>query len=462
MRYGVNTVIIGIFVTVTLILLGVNYLGAFPTIPKPSNDINERISMFLQLDHPYIHKGSSGEVVLNTKIIGGDAPAVDRAPLNLVLVIDRSGSMSEKGKIEYAREAAKHIISGLGEKDRLSVVAYSTDVELLFPVQFLVNKERAKSVVNSLYPTDSTNLSGGLINGIGQLENIERKGYLNRVVLLSDGLANAGITDYGELVKIASSASEKGIHVTTIGLGVSYDEDLLTGLAEYGAGNYYFVESPSQLAGIFDREFGQLASTVAKDPVFTLTLAPGVTVKDVYGYTYETTDDGKVRIKLGDFYSGQERNIMVKLSAPSEKVGESSLVTARLDYEDVLGDNEQVSRAREVRYEVTEDSELVAKKENKEVTARRIFVDAAVMYDQAASAYEDGDRDEAVRQMNSALANVKTLLKSSPNDPEVLEQEAEIMDALSTLGAESAPAPASPEGKGLIKGFKQDARQMQK
>ena len=113
MKYGVNTIIVGLFLVVCLTLLGVQFLGAFPTIPKPSNNINERLSWFLQLDHPYIHKGSNAEVLLNTKIIGSEAPVIERAPVNLVLVIDRSGSMSEKGKIEYAKEAAKQIISGL-------------------------------------------------------------------------------------------------------------------------------------------------------------------------------------------------------------------------------------------------------------------------------------------------------------------------------------------------------------
>ena len=462
MRYGLNTIIVGVFLIVCLTLVGVNYLVAFPTIPKPENNIAERLSWFLNVDHPYVHKGSSGDILLNTKIVGKEAPSVDRAPLNLVLVIDRSGSMNEKGKIEYARAAARQIISGLGEKDRLSVVAYSTDVEVLLPIQLLSDKERATSVVNSLYPTDSTNLSGGLVSGIGQLERLERKGYVNRVILLSDGLANAGITDMGELTKIASSAAENGIHVTTMGLGVNYDEDLMMNLAEYGAGNYYFVESPSQLAGIFDREFGQLASTVAKDPVYTLTLAPGVSVKEIYGYRYETDKDGKVKIKLGDFYGGQERNILVKLNAPAEKAGEKSLVTARIEFEDVLGDNSTVSHEQAVRYEVTEDEKLVAEKENKEVTTRRVSLDAAEMYNQAAAAYEEGDHQEALSNLGAAMSNVERAKKSSPHDPKILEQEAEIREALEALSMDSAPMPSSPEGQGLIKDFKYDAREQMK
>jgi hypothetical protein len=86
MKYGVNTIIVGLFLVIVVTLAGVKYLGAFPTIPKPSTNSTERLSWFLQLDHPYIHKGSNGEILMNINIKGNEAPLVDRAPLNLVLV----------------------------------------------------------------------------------------------------------------------------------------------------------------------------------------------------------------------------------------------------------------------------------------------------------------------------------------------------------------------------------------
>lgn len=247
-----------------------------------------------------------------------------------------------------------------------------------------------------------------------------------------------------------------------MGLGLNYDENLLTGLAEYGAGNYYFVESPSQLAGIFDKEFGQLAWSVAKDPVFTLALAPGVSVSDVYGYAYETTKDGKVRIKLGDFFGGQERNILLKLKAPAGKTGDYLLATARLEYGDVLGDDGAIYHEQEITYSVTEDIKEVSANENREVTARGISVYAASRFYEATFAYEKGNSAQALSYIQSAYDSVVELNKSSPGNPETLKQEAELRKALSTMTVDSAPAPSSPEGKRLIKDQKAKARQQQK
>ena len=269
MKVSSKLVLIMVFLLISAIVIGSRYLVAFPTIPQPNTVKTDTVLWNANLSHPYITKGSDGEVLLNLNVEGRDMRSTKRAPVNLVLVIDRSGSMSDVGKIEYAKEAAKKIISGLDKRDRLGIVAYSTYVELLFPIQFLNEKDRAVSVVDSLYPTESTNLSGGLTEGINQLKTLtalqSRDRYINRVIILSDGLANVGITDIGELSRISSQAAESGIHITTMGLGLHYDENLMINIAEYGAGNYYFIESPTQLASIFEREFGEMLATVARD-----------------------------------------------------------------------------------------------------------------------------------------------------------------------------------------------------
>jgi Ca-activated chloride channel family protein len=292
---------------VVAILVGTSFLTAFPTIPKPTGSSDGSLRWDLKLANPYVLQGTNDELVLNLHIKGEEIIVGERPPMNLVLVLDRSGSMSERGKLEYAKKAANEIISSLSSYDRLGIVAYSTNVELLYPIQILEDKRIARNVVNSLYPTNSTNLSGGLIKGINQIESVLNKDYLNRVVLLSDGLANAGITNISQINKISRRASENGISITTMGLGANYDENMLTNIAEYGAGNYYFIESPTQIASIFNKEFGQLVRTVAKNPRIKLHLEPGVKIKDVSGYKY-FEKDGNIEINPGDLFGGQERN----------------------------------------------------------------------------------------------------------------------------------------------------------
>ncbi len=453
-----------IFLCLFVLMVGGRYLVAFPTIPpppeNPTNTDTDTVSWDVKLSHPYVHQGSDGEVLLNLYIKGQEVRSTKRAPVNLVLVIDKSGSMSEVGKLEYAKEAAKRIISGLGSGDRLAVVAYSTGVQLLYPIQFLKDKESAISVVNSLYPTNSTNLSGGLITGIDQLKLHKGDSFINRVILLSDGLANVGITDIGQLGRIASQAAENGIHITTMGLGLNYDENLMMNLAEYGAGNYYFIESPTQLAGIFEKEFGQIIATIAKDPVIYLSLAPGIQLKNIYGYTH-TIKDGKVQINLGDLFSGQERNILIKLNAPTDKPGKHGLATASLEFTDILKNSQAVQLQKELAYECTEDKNKVAANEDKEVTTRGVSVDAAYDLYQATGEYEKGNRKDALDTIKGALRSIVELNKSPQRSEATVKQEAELRGAMEEISV-AAPVPASDAGKKLIKEYKAKAREQQK
>jgi Ca-activated chloride channel family protein len=463
MKIGKRTYIIGILFLLLAVAAGGSYLGAFPTIPKPESlgTGGGAVSWDIKLGNPFVEKGEDRELLLNIRIKGKEVTIAERSPVNLVLVMDRSGSMGDRGKIEYAREAAKQMIGGLGSEDRLAVVAYSTDVDVMYPIQKLRDNEAVSSVVNRILPTNSTNLSGGLVEGIAQLESVSRDGYVNRVILLSDGLANAGITSVAELSEIASAAAVKGIHVTAMGLGADYDENLMTNLAEYGAGNYYFIESPGQVAEIFEREFGRIAATVAKDPVIRLALSEGVTVKEVYGYAYTTGKDGSVEIRPGDFFGGQERDILVSLNVPAGSVGKSTLASVNLDYYDVLNGGAEVKLNEALSYDVTADREKVAANENRDVTARWISGDSAGEYYRAASAYESGNRNDALSRIKAAYQRMKEL-NSSPYTTERTEiQEAELREALDDLSA--APAsPESDEAKLLIKRQKAGAREQQK
>ncbi len=444
---------------VLAILVGTSFLTAFPTIPKPSGSSDGSLRWDLKLANPYVLQGTNNELVLNLSIKGNEYIVKERPPMNLVLVLDRSGSMSERGKLEYAKKAANEIISSLSPNDRLGIVAYSTNVELLFPIQILEDKRIARNVVNSLYPTNSTNLSGGLIKGINQIESVLNKDYLNRVVLLSDGLANAGITNISQINKISRRASENGISITTMGLGANYDETMLTSIAEYGAGNYYFIESPTQIASIFNKEFGQLVRTVAKNPRIKLHLGPGVKIKNVSGYKY-FEKDGNIEIYPGDLFGGQERNILIRLDVPTNQVGSNKLAKVSLEFDDIAN-RKSVSLSKDLDYKVTKAKALVLKNENKEISARASSVDIASEFYRAARLYEDGKLDEAMAEVTFGILGLEKLNSSPQRSAETVEQEMVLRSALKDM-SNNAPAPSSEAGKSIIKKYKAQSRLQQK
>ncbi len=460
MKFSAKLLHMGVFSLVFFVTVGSSLISLSMVTSADAKALNT-VGWDVQISHPYVQKGTYSDELINIKLSGRDAvPLFARTPVNLVLVIDRSGSMSDRGKIDYAKKAAKEIVNRLASNDRLSIVAYSTEVQVLFPMQTLKNKELAISAVNSLYPSNSTNLSGGLIAGINQLESVERSGFINRVILLSDGLANTGITDIAELSRVSSRASEKNIHITTMGLGLDYDENLMMSLAQYGAGNYYFIESPNQLAAIFQREFGQLSRTIAKSLILTITLEPGVSLQDVYGYTYSTTKDGKIRIKLGDIYAGQHRDILIKMRVPSNKLGERGFIKASLNYEDLLNNNKSAGFKRELSYNVTSDDETVRANENKEVSARGVSVDAALYLDRATNEYESGNSEKALSYMKNAYQKINTVNQTPQRNQQTLRQEEELREAIQDMETYSS-SPMSDEGKGLIKKQKAKALEYQ-
>jgi Ca-activated chloride channel family protein len=245
-------------------------------------------------------------------------PARSYQPMNIAVVLDRSGSMADQHKIDYAKESICALVDRLSTNDYLSIVMYDDKIETLLPTQRVKDKSFIKRLVQNVYPRGSTNLGGGMEEGFRQIERNFSREYVNRVILLSDGLANQGITDPVQLDGIAAQYRSRSISLSTIGVGLEYNENLMLGLAEHGGGNYYFVESPSQLASILEKELNGMSYTVARDARIELTLGAGVTAGDVIGCDRRQEGDQLV-IPVGDLFATDHREYTVLLH-----VGEGS------------------------------------------------------------------------------------------------------------------------------------------
>ncbi len=255
----------------------------------------------------------------------------DAGHVDMVIVLDRSGSM-EREKLGYARQAVLDLLGGLTSKDRFAIVTYSDGVRresALLPVT-ADNRERMKSIINKIRPGGGTNLGAGLQEGMNVLLAARKNGNIGKVILISDGLANQGITDPASLGNMASIAAEKEFGVSTVGVGADFNEQLMTTLADRGTGNYYYLENPDTFASVFEKEFQNARSVAASSVEIRIPLARGVSIVDAAGYPIDIKDSQAV-FHPGDLLSGQARKLFVTLRVPTNKEGtfEVSGITAR-------------------------------------------------------------------------------------------------------------------------------------
>ena len=426
-----------------------------PLPPKVASVTSGAVSLSAALSGSHLLRGGSGEVYLDISLSAGKAKKSKRVPLNVGLVIDRSGSMAGP-KLSHAKEAARRLIASLREGDRLSIVTYGSDVTLV-PYQVISASSRAHltSVVNSIVDGGGTYLSGGFERARDEVLRASADGYLNRVILISDGQANEGVIDTGKLSQMARNPLDRRVHLTTMGVGLSFNETLMTAMAEYGGGHYYFIEDSSSMAGIFSKELKTLMDTVARKATVTMTLEPGVELVEIFGYTYQ--QNGRdVTIKLPDIFGGQQRKIMCKLKVPAEKLGELAVAQVKLTFLDVNTDSE-LSTATAARVNVTRDASEVASGKNKEVLVKAEQVLISKNLNEAMTAYGTGNVSAAKATLNAQISRVMRA-NADLKDPYLHRMVGKMRRKLKATEA----APSSARGRALIKGTKFDAYKMSK
>lgn len=261
---------------------------------------------------------SSIFLYLEAKAIQHTAPAGKRLPLNIALVLDRSGSMSGE-KLAYCKKAAQFVIDNLDASDRVSIVIYESGVRVLLPATQVANKEQIKRMIDGVQVAGGTCMSCGMLSGYAEVKKFFQQQHVNRVLLLTDGLANEGISQPRLLDSIANERANKDrITLSTFGVGADFDEKMLTDLAEYGIGNYYFIDKPENIPAIFNKELKGLLEVVAQDASITLELPAGVSLVKVFGYKYEQKGN-TITIPFRDIFSEEMKSVLVevKLTVPA-------------------------------------------------------------------------------------------------------------------------------------------------
>jgi Ca-activated chloride channel family protein len=260
-----------------------------------------------------------------------------RDPVNLAFVLDRSGSMSGQ-KLELAKRAVETAVDRLLPTDRFSIVCYDDRIDVVVDGTTASQEAKTNAIdrLRSIDARGSTDLGGGWLRGAEQVALGQLAQGVNRVLLLTDGLANVGITDPAELATHAAELRARGVTTTTFGVGEDFDEALLQSMADAGGGHFYFIENAAQIQDHIATEVGELLAVVAREAALELTAPDGLEVTTLSPYTIERRR-ARHHVLLGDLVAEQRLEVVLRVRFGYGRVGgEVGILVGASDREGVL------------------------------------------------------------------------------------------------------------------------------
>jgi Ca-activated chloride channel family protein len=360
----------------------------------------EQLELTVATAKPVVKSGEKQTVALKIGVKGFELESEkQRPPLNIAVVIDRSGSMNGE-KIERAKSAAIGAVQQLAEKDIVSVITFDDTVNVVFPASKVSDKTNIINKIKEIRVGGSTALYAGTQKGYEEVKKFYEKGLVNRVIVLSDGLANVGPSSTDDFATLGKKYGGEGISVTTFGLGAGYNEDLMVKLASASDGNHKFIEKADELADIFIKEFNTALSVVAQDVKATVTLPEGF--RPVRSLNLDTDIAGQ-QVKFGwnQIYSKHERFVILEVEIPPGTNGQKrDLANAVLKYRNMETKNEDnVSGKTEIMY--SDSDQLVKDSINKPVYEEYIELLANLRNKEAVALRDKGDISGAERAFKS-------------------------------------------------------------
>ena len=354
-----------------------------------------------------VHHGDEVVHVL-VDIEAPEAPGLERAPLDVILVLDRSGSMSGR-PLEAVTNAAAEVLRLAHPDDRIGVVTFDSDADMVLPLDHR-HGETGGHVIRSIRSGGSTNLSGGWLKALEMLNASPREKAVRRIIVLTDGHANAGISNGDLLAELVATGHAADITTSFIGFADGFDEDLLEKLADAGQGNNYFCESSDQASAVFTTEFNGLSSVVAQN--ISVEVAPGTPVASATAlndFPRTETSNGGFQVKIGDAYSGETRCVVLAFHLrPQSNLGPLDIAELTLRWTSVIGDVEMHTVTIPVSITVGQPGEHDAGADPR-VRDEVVVLQAARERREARRLADRGQFDAAARMMESTVMHLQTV-----------------------------------------------------
>ncbi|MCA9132423.1 MAG: VWA domain-containing protein [Planctomycetales bacterium] len=366
--------------------------GSVPVLAK-------QVQLDVALAHPtmYAGEGGSRENHLRIALTGFDLPDdKPRMPVNVAIVIDKSGSMQGE-KIEQARRAAMQAVDRLRASDIVSVVTYDSSVEVVMPATKATDREAIKRRIREIQASGNTALFAGVSKGAAEVRKFLDDKRVNRVVLLSDGLANVGPSSPAELEQLGTTLLREGISVSTMGLGLGYNEDLMSRLALASSGNHVFIEDAENLVKVFQNEFDDVLSVVAQRIKIQVKLAEGIRAVKLLNDSAEISGQ-LVSIDLGQLYSQQERYFVLEVEVPlGESGGSRPVAKVSVEYFNMATETvDKLSSSVQVKFSHTRE---VADKDVDPDILAACVIQIANQRNREATLLRDAGKIEDARQL---------------------------------------------------------------
>ena len=350
--------------------------------------------------------GSSTRFVLARIVAPPAAENAHRIPVNVALVLDRSGSMADARKFSLAKEAVESALRMLRREDRFSLVVYDTEIDVLARSGFATDdaKRSALNALADIAPRGGTDFSGGWLRGCEQVAEFMDRENVSRCLLLTDGLANHGICDRGILGEHATGLRSRGVTTSTFGVGSDFDERLLRDMAHGGGGNFYFIEGASQIPQILTGELVEALEVTLPDAVVEVSVPRGVRAEPLNRYRHHRSPvDGTLRVELGDLVSRQEIAVVVKVEFPAGDPGDEVSARVRL----FSGTDRETVAESPVRWRFASHQENDAQPRDAMVDREVASLFAARARGEAVEANREGDFRRARRVLERTAERVR-------------------------------------------------------